>query len=295
MKNAGQGDIRAVLGEPDGLVTARSAPRADAWRRLQTQSTARAEAGAFQVEGLRAVELLVTADLYPVRELILAVEELEHRQPDTRRRAAALIERARAANVPIWEVTRDVFRHIAGVKKVRGVMAIARDPGRSMDALLDDVVAARGIAIVAVGLADPGNLGTLVRSGVAFGASALFALEGTTEPLHPKVLRAAAGHVLPACRGDWEAFADRCAARGVELVGLCVDASEGAGEVVTLGEGPIVGTDTPVAVCVGSEGRGFPEHVPARLHRRVRIPMQAGSESLNAAIAGSILLWELRR
>lgn len=265
-----------------------SDPRVDRWRRLGLYQRARRQLGLFQVEGLRAVELLMNRGDFDIEALIVVSEELLHRHGDTQARVAAVVTRVAELDAPIHDVSRDIFRCIANVKKLRGVMAIARFGGWTMADLVESVAGEDALALAAVGLTDPGNLGTLVRSACAFGGVALFALEGTTDPYHPKVLRASAGHMLPCATGSWREFRDSCERHRVNLIGLQLTA-----DATSLSAFAENRTHAEV-VCVGSEGRGFPSHVRG-FHHIVSIPMREGADSLNAAVAGSLLLWQRRR
>lgn len=262
--------------------------RVEAWRALGDSAPARREKKLFQVEGLRPAELLLTESLYSTEELILVSEELLHRQKDTQDRAAALVRLAAEKKIPIFDVTREIFRKIAGVNKIRGVMAIAEQGEWTVEDLVAETASAKGLLPVLVGLNDPGNVGTLIRSAYAFGAHALLALEGATDPYHPKVLRASAGHLLRTASGSWKDFRAACTAHGVRVLGL--DAAE-AGSVPL--DQLTRETNQPLAVCIGSEGHGFPAGVNG-FDQRVRIPMRAGAESLNAGVAGSLVLWRLK-
>jgi len=271
--------------------------RVEAWRKLGDSAPSRREHGLFLVEGLRACELLFADAVYPVAELIVVAEELLHRQKETQASAAQVVRQAAKAEVSVFDVTREVFRRIAGVNKVRGVLAVVRKPEWSMENLVAGLAEQQGLAIATVGLNDPGNLGTLMRTGYAFGAQALFALEGSTDPFHPKVLRASAGHLLRAVKGTWQEFRHACSSHGVDVLGLLPSPPEGEG----LGVRATVALDElardptkAVVVCVGSEGAGFPEHV-RDFDRTVAIPMRPGAESLNAGVAGSLVLWKLRK
>jgi len=269
-------------------ITAPGDPRAEAWRKLGETQTARTEQERFQVEGLRPAELLLADGVYPVDELIVVAEELLHRQKETQARAAALIRQAAGKKIPVFDVTRELFRKLAGVNKIRGVMAIAELVPQSVEELVEVLAQEKTLGIAAVGLNDPGNVGTLMRSGYAFGARALFALEGATEPFHPKVLRASAGHLLRACAGTWPAFRAACTKHQVRVIGLDAGAA-GAQPLHELTPQP----DTATVICVGSEGHGFPPGVQD-FDLRVSIPMRGGAESLNAGVAGALLLWQVR-
>lgn len=250
----------------------------EAWTRLARSASARAEQRRFLVEGLRAVEMLAERGDYPIDEVLLDVAALRQRKRDARPRIDALVARLGGTLIG---VDRDAYRQVAGTAKPRGILAVARMPDVDVTTQLAALADSGGLAIAASGLADAGNLGTLIRSGAAFGASLVLALEGTVDPFHPKVLRASAGHLLPAARTDWATLR----ASGVHLLGLDLDSAATPLDALQ----PRGAT----VVVVGSEGHGLPSEL--RFDETVQIPMAAGVESLNAGVAGSLVLWRLRR
>jgi RNA methyltransferase, TrmH family len=140
--------------------------------------------------------------------------------------------------------------------------------------------------VVAAGLQDPGNLGTLVRSAEAFGATGMMLLPGTVSLWNPKTLRASSGSVfrLPVVTLDAaEAFA---ALRAADVRLFAAVARDGDSEVDLRG---------PCALLVGNEGAGLPDAWIAEADARVTIPLPGAVESLNAAIAGSVLLYDAMR
>lgn len=257
---------------------------AEGLARLARSAPARAETGRFVVEGLRALERLIdpaTAGGHVCELLVIDPDGLGRRGRELIERGLALIERA---DVPKVRCSREAFRQLAQTSKPRGLLAIARAPRPSpaelLAALADD-----GLAVAAIGLADPGNLGTLMRSAAAFGCGALFACEGSADPLHPKVLRASAGHLLPVWRGAWAELDAAARELSVERIGL--EARDGAAEL---------GAASPPAgrrlLLLGGEA-GYPADVAA--DRWLQIPMAPGCDSLNAGVAGSLALWTLTR
>jgi TrmH family RNA methyltransferase len=142
------------------------------------------------------------------------------------------------------------------------------------------------LVVVAAGLQDPGNLGTLVRSADAFGATGMMLLPGTVSLWNPKALRASSGSafrlpVVTLSPGD--AFAT-LRAHGVRTIAAV--ARDGEDDADLRG---------PTALLVGNEGAGLPEEWIAEADARVTIPIAGQVESLNAAIAGSLLLYEAMR
>ena len=138
------------------------------------------------------------------------------------------------------------------------------------------------------GVQDPGNVGTIWRTADAFGADGLILCNGCADPWNPKTVRATMGAVfrLPVYEGALEEVADRLARAGVPLYAAAL--REDTADV----------RDVPLecaAVIIGSEGRGVSEKALSLCQKTVKIPMQARCESLNAAIAASVVLWEMAR
>lgn len=140
-----------------------------------------------------------------------------------------------------------------------------------------------GDLLVAWGVADPGNVGTLIRCAAAFGLG-FAAGPGTADPWSPKVLRAGAG-------GHFRAGA----ARVDGLEPLQAGGRRLVASVVRGGAAPAALPPGPLAVLVGDEARGLPPEVVAACEAAVTIPMPGGAESLNAAVAGAILAYEVSR
>ena len=158
------------------------------------------------------------------------------------------------------------------------------DPTRGLEAL-DGV----GLALVLADVRDPGNAGTLVRSALAAGAGAVVFAKGSVDPLHPKVVRSAAGSLfqIPIVRGpQLQDVAEVLSGLGVALVGAAADASTDMYEADLA---------RPVAIVLGNEAWGLPPEATDRTDLTVRIPMPGPAESLNVSVAGSILLFEALR
>jgi TrmH family RNA methyltransferase len=149
-----------------------------------------------------------------------------------------------------------------------------------------------GPILVVVGLQDPGNLGTILRSSEAFGSAGVILGEGTVSPFNSKVIRASAGSVfrLPIVSaksaGGLETVLGKLRGQGVRLI--ATSSHKGA----ALDQAKLTGL---VAVFVGSEGSGLPRTVLAQVDEMIAIPHSAQVESLNAGVAGSIVLYEAAR
>jgi TrmH family RNA methyltransferase len=144
------------------------------------------------------------------------------------------------------------------------------------------------LLVVLAGVQDPGNLGTILRSAEAFGATGVVSLPGTVSAWNPKAVRASAGSVfrVPLI----VASADECFPRlhGAEAtIWATVAARAKAANEVNLAK--------PVALVIGNEGNGVPTELLARADALLTIPCPGPVESLNAAVAASVLLYEAAR
>src|SRR6202011_834974 len=149
-----------------------------------------------------------------------------------------------------------------------------------------------GPILVLAGLQDPGNLGTILRSAEAFGSAGVVTGEGTVSPFNSKVIRASAGSafrlplVVAKSAGGLEEVFSRLKVHGVRLI------ATSSHKGTPLDQANLTG---PVAVFVGNEGSGVPRDLISRMDETVAIPHTPQVESLNAGVAGSIVLYEAAR
>jgi TrmH family RNA methyltransferase len=180
-----------------------------------------------------------------------------------------------------------LFQSLSGTETAQGVMALVQPPAWSLDQLFRG----RPLVVVLDGLQDPGNAGTILRTAEAFGATGAMFLKGTVSPYNSKALRASAGSLfrLPYLHGLDAALA-RAAMRQhrVDLY-AGVPAHPGA-HVRTLAE---VDLSRPCGLIIGSEAHGVGNELRSAA-ADLSIPT-VGVESLNAAVAAGILLYEARR
>jgi RNA methyltransferase, TrmH family len=142
--------------------------------------------------------------------------------------------------------------------------------------------------IIAETLQDPGNLGTLLRTATATGASVILSAD-SVDPTHPKVLRATAGQWFrrpPALAPDLLAVVDYCQQHGISTYATTGQAGQCFWALDYRG---------PVAFVLGSEGQGLSATLLNQISNQVSIPMEAGVESLNVGISAAILLYEVQR
>jgi TrmH family RNA methyltransferase len=146
-----------------------------------------------------------------------------------------------------------------------------------------------GLGIGLEQLQDPGNLGTAIRTAAAAGCQGLWLSAGSADPESPKVLRASAGEWfrLPMAAGaDLGEVARRSQQQGMQVVASCPQAARPHWAI---------GLRQPTLLLVGNEGAGLSPELAAVADVRARIPLQAGVESLNAAIATALLAFEAVR
>lgn len=198
---------------------------------------------------------------------------------------AALDKTPELAALSPVPVAPHVAEKLAGTKSSQGVFVLFATP-RPPEDLLDT---ARRILMLE-GVQDPGNVGTLLRSAAAFGFDAVVLGPGCAAPFSPKTLRSsmgAAGRLPVVRRDDLPATITALRARGVTCLAAALYRSRPLDEA---------GRDFPGGVCVviGSEGQGLRDETVKACDAAVRIPMTDRVESLNAAVAGSVLLWHFR-
>jgi TrmH family RNA methyltransferase len=148
------------------------------------------------------------------------------------------------------------------------------------------------LMVVLAGLQDPGNLGTILRSAEAFGATGVLSLPGTVSAWNPKAVRASAGSLfrLPLLSVDADQCFTRLRKEGVKIWTTAAPTAANGAEAADR-----INLAGPVALVIGNEGNGVPEELAAQADGVVTIPCPGPVESLNAAVAASLLLYEASR
>jgi len=190
------------------------------------------------------------------------------------------------AESELAQIPDKLFQQIAGTRTPQGVAAIVEL--RAVD--LKAVAATRNaILVIACGLQDPGNMGTIIRSAEALGASSVVALAGTVNPFNPKSVRSCVGSIfrMPVIAGvKPEPIFKILRGSGVRILGT---APRGT---VALSSANLHGS---MALLVGQEAAGLPPEISREADELIRIPIRAEADSLNAAIATGIFLYEVAR
>jgi TrmH family RNA methyltransferase len=228
-------------------------------RALQRQAKVRRRARQLVLEGARLIEDALRSGARP--DFAFYDEE------------SALARQMRDLGVPCWPVTAALLREMGDTETPQGVLAVFPWPDLPVPAAPD-------LVVVADGWRDPGNLGTLIRTAAAAGVDLVAVTPGTVDPTNPKTLRAGMGAHFRVPVRAWDEL---------HYPHHTVIAADAAGAT------PLYDVDwtRPTILVIGGEAHGIGG--TARAEISVRIPMVAGVESLNAAIAASVLIYEARR
>jgi TrmH family RNA methyltransferase len=296
MVPADEANFRKQAAERASLITSRD----NRWLKLFRASLAReqgSEDGSVGVEGVRLVEAALASDL-PVTALLVSESGEQH--------LARLVDWL-APEVQILRTTDRLFAGIADTQTPQGVAVLVRPKA----ATFEDALGGVALLVVLVGVQDPGNVGTILRSAEAFGATGAATCSagtvGTADPLGPKALRASAGSALrlPILRGMSSAILmAQLRVSGVKLYAAVPDTypeeklpNDAAPPLLRPWEAD---WKSPAALLIGNEGAGLPAEIVSAADARVSIPQTAaatlgGVESLNAAMAATVLLYEAMR
>ncbi len=259
------------------LITSSTNPLIKRVRLLDDRKHRRRE-GAFVVRGTQPVWQAVEAGA-DIEVLITAPDLL--RGP-----AAGMVAEQEARGVAVARLSGPLFARLADRDGPAGLAAIVR--GRTPG--LGELAVRRDSVFVALHeVANPGNLGTIIRTADAAGAAGVILVGPCTDPFDPAAVRASMGALFSVpvtAQPSPGAFLDWCHGNGVAVA---VASAAGAG---TLWDARI---PRPVAILLGSEGSGLPDDLLAAGDLRLRIPMTGTAESLNLAVATAIVLYEAWR
>lgn len=245
-------------------ITSRDNPQVKEICGLLASGKKRREAGEYVCEGFTLLEEALRSGLAPQR--VFCLEGMEDRLP--------------RLECPVITVNRSVLEKLSDVPAPQGVVFTLPLP--RTDAL------PRGSRFLALDeLRDPGNLGTILRTADAFGLDGVVLLGDCADPFAPKTVRSAMGSLFRArfCRRTGETLAEEMRSRGIPLYAAALGRDSR----------PVTGLDLHRAcVVVGNEAHGVSQKVLELCDGSIIIPIQS-AESLNAAVAAGILMWEMRR
>jgi TrmH family RNA methyltransferase len=199
-----------------------------------------------------------------------------------------LDELALSSETEVLIVPPDVLNSALTTETPQPFAALVEPPVWTWADLTGEKQKAVPLIVILAGLQDPGNVGTILRSAEAFGATGVICLSGTVSAWNPKAVRASAGSVfrMPLIAATPENAFAQLRESGIEVLvaatvgGLSVDRAR---------------LSDPAAILIGNEGNGVPEEIAALADGAITIPCPGPVESLNAAIAASVLLYEASR
>ncbi|NCJ05584.1 RNA methyltransferase [Synechococcales cyanobacterium C] len=236
------------------------------------QSKSRRQQGVFLLEGTHLLQEAKAVD-WPLEVVCMT--------PDWQQKHPSLWE---DLQVRCETVIPAVLAAMATTVNPDGVMAVAKSQLHSLPTL-----SAQGVGLVLETLQDPGNLGTLIRTGVATGVEVLLMSTDCVDPENPKVLRASAGawfhlprQICPDLAGTLRQYQQQ----GFQLMATCPTASRCYWDL---------DLTKPTLILIGNEGAGLSPALSELADQTVQIPLLGGVESLNAAIAAAVILYEVRR
>ncbi len=249
-------------------INSKDNPKLKAVRALVRSKKDRQEASAFVMEGVRSLNALVDGTglaAYKLKEVWVSLDSPEL---------------AKDFNVPIYAVAHDVMEQLSDCHTSQGILGVVEYTPESLA-----INPKKGNYLLVDSLMDPGNLGTLIRSAVAFGFDGVFLHGDTVEVFNPKTVRATMG-ALPFCKvwktGD-EIF-QTVEGLGYDLISTVIHGGENLREMKFGPRNVLV---------IGNEAHGVSAAVQKRATRRLSIPMSGNVESLNAAVAGSICIFAI--
>ena len=251
------------------MISSRANPRVKLINGLQTRRKVRQKNGLFVLEGDRLVREALACG--QALNLLFVSSSASDEAMD-------LVQQARDLGVSVEEVSDDVMQYCSATETPPGILAVLNQLDLPVPADLN-------MAVVADHFSTPGNLGTLLRSAAAAGAQVVFLTEGTVDAYNPKVVRGAMG-------AHFRLPIHSLSAHQIEtrLAGLSIWIAE-AGPGIPYNQ---VNWTEPSAIVIGSEAYG-PQPALQKLGEHVAIPLAGGMESLNAAVAGSVILFEIQR
>lgn len=239
---------------------------------LMTKAKERRNSNVYIVEGIRAIK-----ELAPARIHTLVVTDIE------------LVKKcfdSEVGNMDVVVMSMSILKKVSQDKTPQGILAIVKriEPDDA-DKVLEQV----GLYLALDNIQDPGNMGTMIRVCDAVGAKALFINKTSVDPYHPKVTKGSMGSIerVPIyVVDDLTKSIELMIRKNISVYGAYLDGSQNHFEY-----------KYPESTCfvIGNEGNGISDTVIDACTSRVRIPMPGGSESLNAGVAASVLLYEALR
>ena len=243
-------------------ITSRKNPLIQQVRKLLSSKKEREQAGLFVADGTKLLHEAVR--YYPGLETVLLTEAIQMELPE---------------GVEVVRVSEEIMEYVSPMETPQGALFLCRLPEQKPWKVC-------GGMLLLDGIQDPGNVGTILRTADALDIPVAL-LEGCADPYNHKTVRASMGAVFrkQPIQSTWEQARDLCREAGVPIAvtALSPQAKDIREEKIS-----------QMAVVIGSEGRGVRPEILEQADRELIIPMNAHCESLNAAIAAAIVMWQMK-
>jgi len=259
----------------NNIITSKDNPIIKLYQRLSSSKKDRLEYGLFVLEGLRIAEDALNSD-NAVSHLILTEHAYE--------KFSESLFQADLRDTRVIVISNELGNKISQTTQTQGIFAICRIPSEKKM-----IIRENGKYIVLFGLQDPGNVGMIIRTADALGMDGVI-MSGSCDLYSPKVIRSTMGSVfrIDICvQNDEDQLFEMLKNNNIKSCASVIDADA---EKITS-----CSFDGGHAVFIGNEGNGLPEKTALRCTKRITIPMCGNINSLNAAMAAGIVMWELSR
>jgi TrmH family RNA methyltransferase len=196
----------------------------------------------------------------------------------------AIVKRIERSGAKVCEVSEKVLKKLTGTETPQGILAIVSIKKPT----ISDIDVEKGPVALLDGVQDPGNVGTIVRTADASGASAVVVLQGTADPFSQKALRASSGSIfsIKIVQAQRKTVAEELKNMGLRMVATTLDADTSIFEADLSG---------PLALVFGNETKGVSAELRKAADLPVKIPVRGGAESLNVASSAAVALYEVMR
>lgn len=257
------------------IITSFSNPKVKAIRKLEDKKH-RSASGEFFIEGLRTVGEAIQTGA-PIQSLVVAPELLVSVF------GRSLLENSAVKAVEKVEVSGEIFEKIAHKQGPQGIGAVVKQSWQSLKTL---TIKPSDLWVALDQIADPGNLGTIMRTADAVGCRGIIILGPSTDPYDPTAVKASMGSIfsLDLVQADWESFRIWQLEHNLRLVGTSDRAPA---------DYQAISYTRPLVLLMGSERHGLPGEMIDACDDLVHIPMIGRADSLNLAVATAVVLYEI--
>lgn len=259
----------------ENIITSKDNPVIKLYQKLSSSKKERFQYGLFVLEGLRIVEDALREES-SITHLILTKQAYK--------KFGDVLFQADLRDTRTVVISNELGNKIASTDTTQGIFAICKIPVRKKISFCEN-----GRYIVLYGLQDPGNVGMIIRTADALGINGII-LSGCCDLYSPKVVRSTMGSVFRVdtmIENDTENLFDMLKNNGVVTSASVIDK-----DAENINDCKFSGKQ---AVFIGNEGNGLPHEISLKCDRRVTIRMNGNINSLNAAMAAGILMWELKK